>query len=314
MGAKGYSDLQKRTKEIYIEQHKNYSRDKSIFNRFLAVALDPKSYDLPKEFFAGKSVLDAGCGNTGYFQVAMHALGASHITCLDLGTEWMPELEKVMKEHGIPDSALSYREGSTAALPFADESFDFVASNGVLMHLESAIEAEKALCELARVTKKGGLIYAYAGISSPGIVDRYIVPALRKAYQEDSDFRQYIDNITPEQVTSDLLTCFSSAQEFDKSFPPSLQGYIQTLFTLDSATFTQNMLQVPVQLGTVLGFDWIKDKLDRLGFKNIRRVPEKYWVRSDYRKFLAPLHYNRDTRLSKLLYGDGHVKVVAEKL
>ena len=56
------------------------------------MASDPETYDVPSDYFVGKSVLDAGCGNSGYFQVAMKKLGASEITCLDLVTDWISEL------------------------------------------------------------------------------------------------------------------------------------------------------------------------------------------------------------------------------
>jgi ubiquinone/menaquinone biosynthesis C-methylase UbiE len=41
-------------------------------------------------------------------------------------------------------------------MPFKDESFVFVASNGVLMHLETIEMADEAIAELTRVTKKEG--------------------------------------------------------------------------------------------------------------------------------------------------------------
>ncbi len=308
-----YSDVEKRTKEIYISQHRNYSIDKAIFNRFLGVASDPMTYDVSNDFFAGKSVLDAGCGNTGYFQVAMKSLGASKVTCLDLGTSWMDELKQVMQEHCVPDHYVEYVEGSTTSLPFEDESFDFVASNGVIMHLESQEDAAIALSELGRVAKRGGSVYVYTGIEQPGIIDKYIVPALRKAYEEDAEFRGFIDHIDNKKVAEELKTIFSAARNFDESIPQSLIESIDNLFTLDSATFAQNMLQVPCQQGSKLGFDWAKCQLERLGLSNIRRVKERYWMRNDYRKFLAPLHYHREVGIARLLYGGGHVKVIADK-
>ena len=153
-----YSEIEKRTKDIYINQHKKYGIDVSIFQRHFNHAADPKSYDLQVDFFKGKHVLDAGCGNSGYFQVAMHALGARKVTCLDIGTDWQPELKKIVLKHGVPENFCAMVEGSTTRLPFDDEAFDFVTSNGVLMHLESIEMAKTALSELARVTVGGGAI------------------------------------------------------------------------------------------------------------------------------------------------------------
>ncbi len=308
-----YTSLERRTKEIYIEQHKNYAKDKSIFNRFLKVAADPSSYDLPRDFFMGKSALDAGCGNTGYFQVAMSSLGVIRQTCLDLGRDWIPELLSVLKAHGMTENQFDFVEGSTTRLPFEDESFDFVASNGVIMHLETKESAAEAVRELSRVTKKGGRLYVYSGVDEPGLVDRYIAPAFRKAYVENTDFKKFIDEIDPVKVVNELRKAFIDARNIDKTLSKSFIKSIEKLFTLDSTTFIQNVLQVPIQQGTTLGFNWVKKELEANGLYNIRRISERYWIRNDFRKYLAPLHYYRDLEIARLFYGGGHVKVIAEK-
>lgn len=306
-----YSSVERRTKEIYISQHRNFSKDKSIFNRFLNMSSDPKTYDLPKEFFNGISVLDAGCGNTGYFEVAMANLGVANITCLDIGKDWIPDLKQVMQEYSVNN--IDFIEGSTTQLPFDDNSFDFVVSNGVIMHLETLDNARLALKELARVTKPNGYLYVYSGFDSPGIMDRYIIPSLRKAYEEDEIFRNFIDNIDHNKITNELIRSYIEAKKIDNRISNQLIEELGNLFTLDSATFTQNVLQVPIQQGAKLGFDWMKEELNSIGLKNIRRVKEQYWIRNDYRKYLAPLHYFREEGLAKILYGGGHVKVICQK-
>jgi ubiquinone/menaquinone biosynthesis C-methylase UbiE len=307
------SDVEQRTKDIYIEQHKNFTKDERIFQRFLTVALDPSTYDLPAEWFQGKTVLDAGCGNTGYIQVAMHRLGAKKITCLDLGEGWIPELKKVTDKFSIPSSAIEFVSGSTNELPFADNSFDFVISNGVVMHLETIALAEKAMAELTRVAAPGGSVYVYTGVDKAGIVDRYLVPALRQAYVEDDEFRTFVDNINTESVVQQLKECYATAQKFDSELPDVFGELIGALFTLDTATFTQNLLQVPVQQGPQLSQAWAVECMEKLGLKNVRRVKERYWQRNDFRRFLAPLHYRVDLPIPKMLYGNGHVKMIAEK-
>jgi len=312
-GDEVYTELERRTKEIYIAQHKNYTIDKSIFNRFLKNAADPSSYDLPRDFFLNKSVLDAGCGNSGYFQVAMNYLGVAQQTCLDLGKDWIPELLLVLKMYGIAEDEFSFVEGSTTRLPFDDESFDFVASNGVIMHLETEDLARQALRELSRVTKKGGYFYCYSGVDKPGLVDRYISPAFRKAYAENADFKYFIDNIDHKKITKELKKAFADARKIDKTLSKSFIKSIEKLFTLDSTTFIQNALQVPVQQGPTLSFEWVKKELEAIGLSNIRRISDRYWIRNDFRKYLAPLHYYRNLEIARLFYGGGHVKVIAQK-
>lgn len=308
-----YSDVELRTKEIYIEQHKNFTKDQTIFNRFLEVAMSPATYDLPEGWFQGKNVLDVGCGNTGYMQVAMHRLGAKSITCVDIGDDWIPELVKVTTQFNVPRTQIKCFSGSITDLPFKDNSFDFVINNGVIMHLESVDAASQAIRELGRVTARGGSLYIYTGVDKPGLVDRYILPALRQAYTEDAEFRDFVDTIDPADVASQINECFKTGSEKDPRLPAGLGPLLASLFTLDSATFTQNALQVPMQQGPKLSEDWAREQLYKLGMKNIRRVPERYWVRNDIRRYLAPLHYRLDLKIPRMLYGNGHVKMVCEK-
>lgn len=312
---KKYSTIEKLTKKIYISQHKNFSigKDKSIFNRFLNHVKQPSYYGLTKNFFKGKSVLDVGCGNTGFIEVAMYLLGVSNITCVDIGKSWIPHLKKVLATSNVPETLLTYTQGSTTKIPFANSSFDFVISHGVLMHLENINKTKIALKELVRVTKKGGYIYLYTGFDKPGIVDKYILPSLRKAYKEDKNFRYFIDKLDYRKITKNLIECFHSAKRYDKNLNKHFLNLISGLFTIDSETFVKNVLQVPVQQGNLLGFDFIKRELKKLGMKNIRKIPEIYWIRNDFRRFFAPLHYRLDVPLCNILYGGGHVKMICSK-
>jgi ubiquinone/menaquinone biosynthesis C-methylase UbiE len=311
---KKYTEIEKQTKEIYIEQHKAYLKDKELFDRFYQDAVDPARYLQNKEFFKGINVLDAGCGNTAYFEKAMYDLGAKSVTCLDIGAEWQPVLKSALNSLGIKEGFASMVAGSVTEIPLESESFDLVCSNGVIMHLNGLEEAGKAVTEMARVTKKGGKLYLYVGVSRPGIVDRYIVPSLRKAYLEDKEFKYLIDSIRPEEIQSDLEDVLDSAVDNDATISKSHVHEIIKLITLDTTTFLQNMLQVPIQQGPLLGFDWVRNILDQQGFGQIQRIPNKYWIRKDVRKFLAPFHFNSENRLSKIFYGDGHLKIIATKL
>jgi len=307
-----YSDTEIKTKQIYIEQHKNYRRDKSIFQRHLNSAVDLATYDVDSDYFLGKHILDAGCGNTGYFQVAMFRLGARHVTCLDIGDDWKYEMEKVLMDNEIPKEFCDFVDGSTTDLPFPEGSFDFVASNGVIMHLETVEMAKLAISELSRVVRRGGGVYSHIGIDKPGIVDRYIVKSLRQAYKEDEEFKSFIDNITPEGVNNEISSIYKNCEEYDGRLDGAI-CLLATLITLDTTTFWQNMLQVPVQHGPLLSEDWGRYEMERCGLINIRRPKGSYWIRNDFRRFLAPFHFSLESPLAKLFYGNGHVKLIAEK-
>jgi SAM-dependent methyltransferase len=304
-----FTETEERTKAIYIEQHKAYVRDPSIFERFYRVASDPSSYGLEGEYFRGKTVIDVGCGNTAYFQKAMFDLGATHVTCVDIGTGWMPELQSALDGLGVPRSFYTMVSGSAVSLPFPDASFDFVASNGVLMHLESVDAAERAFAEHSRIC--AGTFYLYVGLGR-GIVDTHLLPAVRQAYRDNKDLRDYVDGLTPERLQRDLSDIVTVAKEHDSAIAPALAKAIG-LLTLDTITFWQNVVQVPSQLGLDLTEEWARDQYARHGFGGVRRTPSVYWPRNDIRRFIAPFHFAAGNPVADLLYGGGHVKMIGDR-
>jgi SAM-dependent methyltransferase len=101
-------------------------------------------------WYAGKTVLDAGCGHGRYLR-AFAGLGAQ-VVGLDIGRG--PEAA------GVPldDPSIAVVQGSVLATPFRDQSFDLVFSDGVIHHTP---DAEAAFLELARLVKPGGALYVW---------------------------------------------------------------------------------------------------------------------------------------------------------
>lgn len=102
------------------------------------------------EFFQGKKVLDAGCGN-GRFAYYASKYGAD-VWAIDLG----PAVE-VARRNTEPVSA-QVVQADLHDPPFALESFDFIYSIGVLHHLP---DPEVAFRKLLRFLKPGGEVQIY---------------------------------------------------------------------------------------------------------------------------------------------------------
>jgi ubiquinone/menaquinone biosynthesis C-methylase UbiE len=316
MESSKYSDTEVETRRIYQAQHSKYLNDSVMYERFLRMASDPAYYGLEKRDLQGAVILDAGCGNSGYFQEAMCKHGAKEIHCIDIGDGWIPILQSHLRERfpKMLESLFYFKTGSTTQIPYPDEYFDVVFSNGVLMHLGCVADAEVAMKELARVTKKGGKLFVYSGFDS-GIVHNYLVPALRLAYKEVADFRNFIDNL----LARDLQDSFRyTIRELRSRRDLSLVSFLalnracESLFDEDLSRFFQNVLQVPSQQGRDLGSRWLENQFISLGFDQIQ-FTRSYIHRKNIRKFLAPLHYSKTSGLSKILYGGGHIRGVAQK-
>ena len=108
---------------------------------------------------------------------------------------------------------------------------------------------------MCRVVKKGGALYAYIGYEA-GVIEKYIVPAFRRAYVEDNSFKSLIDNLNEKNLAKIVDGYITFATENDDSLEVlKLQSFMD-LITLDTIKFIQNVLQVPVQNGAVLTSSW----------------------------------------------------------
>lgn len=108
------------------------------------------------KFFAGKKCFDGGCG-TGRFSVAVAKAGASKAVAADIGGRSLAYLEKIRARYGL-DQIEVVRQDVTDLGFFASDSFDFVASNGVLHH---TLRPEQGIIEHLRITCPGGVFWLY---------------------------------------------------------------------------------------------------------------------------------------------------------
>lgn len=116
--------------------------------RLLANSIKPDS-------FAGKRCLDAGCGG-GRASILMLEQGAREVVGVDLSSQNVKTCRSIAKSRGFKNA--SFVRHSLLKLPFPDESFDVVWSNGVLHHTR---DPDRTLAEICRVLKVGGRMWLY---------------------------------------------------------------------------------------------------------------------------------------------------------
>lgn len=102
-------------------------------------------------FFAGKKILDAGCGN-GRFAYYAAKYGAE-VWAIDLG----PAVE-VARKNTANAGDVEVVQADLHKPPFAYETFDFIYSIGVLHHLP---DPEAAFTNLLKYLKPGGEVQIY---------------------------------------------------------------------------------------------------------------------------------------------------------
>ena len=108
-----------------------------------------------------KNVLDAGCG-AGRYAFALKYLGCRHIIGIDISQE---SVQLALRMNPFASNNVVFLQGSALELPFADETFDLIFSNGVLHH---TLSTQKGLNEIFRVLKDPGgcFLYLYGGKDS----------------------------------------------------------------------------------------------------------------------------------------------------
>jgi ubiquinone/menaquinone biosynthesis C-methylase UbiE len=126
--------------------------------------LDALESDFVRRFAEGRDVLEVGCGTGLVLQrVAGFARSAK-------GVDLSPGMLDRARSRG-----LDVYEGSATSLPFPDASFDVACSFKVLAHVP---EIERALSEMARVVRPGGVVIAefYNAWSLRALLKRLLPP------------------------------------------------------------------------------------------------------------------------------------------
>jgi SAM-dependent methyltransferase len=300
------SSVNEQTRIIYHAQHQRIVHDEKAMNRFLNMVQE-EYFQLPEGYFKGVKILDAGCGDTAKILIRFHDFGGKDLTGIDLGTEYIDVARANLQKHGVPDADVKLYSGSVDALPFQDESFDFVCCHGVLLHMANIDQATRAFAELARVTRKGGRLYVVGGVYG-GLIE-HILPGIRDYYQTNSEFKLLIDSVSPETF-GDLFE-FINIEMSKKNQLGVNMSFIKDMFDVDFCTTLQNLIQAPVRLE--LSPEFFNTQYTMHGFNTPMRL-RRYVMRENIRKYLAPLHFQKDHPLSKILYGEGNLELIAIKM
>ncbi|MEL6486428.1 MAG: methyltransferase domain-containing protein [Pseudomonadota bacterium] len=146
----GVMDKSFASREYLAEQEIHSEWEDDFLNSDLEPFYDEAFARLIKSLGAkpGDRILDAGCGY--FFHGSRLARAELQVTGIDFSPAALAAAHAHIAEQELDVELL---EGNLLALPFADSSFPYIASWGVLMHIP---DLETALSELARVLEPGG--------------------------------------------------------------------------------------------------------------------------------------------------------------
>ncbi len=162
----------------------------------------------------GEFVLDAGCG-TGIFTLDILSSG-SKVIGLDLSLPMLERAEKKLKGHPFQIVLADMLN-----LPFPESSFDRVVSVTALEFIE---DGKAAVCELFRVTKRGGrIVVATLNSLSPWALRRRDEIEERESIFKKAIFR------TPDELRSlaPATGVVKTAIHFQKGDDPELAVEIE---------------------------------------------------------------------------------------
>lgn len=300
-------DVHDMTRALYHEIHEREAQNDTMMNRIRAMYTE-EYFGLGNDFFKGKKALDVGCGNTGVLCVRIKEFGAAEVHGVDLGDDWIETATLEMGKHNIKNNFF-FKPGSVLEIPYEDETFDFVSCNGVLVHLADMEEVNNGFKECVRVCKKGG--YFYSSYGRPGgLFEEVIFPALRKYYLENEAFRSVIQNIQP-SLFSETFSKIKKGMKHHTGEDIEFK-FSDNLFDEDFCLFLKNYIEAPTRMVNECSHQFIKKMYADDGFEDVRLL-KRYVERENIRKYFAPLHYDHDDKIAKVLYGEGFAEYIGRK-
>src|SRR6476469_6906094 len=133
----------------YLISERNLERQK-LLGKMLAPVTDRLLSAL--QLRSGSRGLDLGCGMGETTRQLARTLDKPNEI---VGLELNPDLVETAKKLSSVEDDVSFEQGDVSVLEFADNSFDFVFTRYLLMHLA---EPEAVLKEMLRVCKSGGTV------------------------------------------------------------------------------------------------------------------------------------------------------------
>lgn len=294
--------IEKKTREVFHKLHSDQAKDPKIFKRLTGL-LSTEYLEVPEDFFKGKICLDAGCGSNANATYRMLEMGAQKVRAIDLDKTIFKIAPGILKKF---DGKYELKVGSVLRIPYPDESFDFVHCAGVLHH---STDVYKGLSELARVIKKGGMIFI--NLHGKGGIMRDFMGVLREKYKKEKNFRIFVDSLQADNLMEAWDFAINAMHEHGDDFARHIpRKTMAEMFNKDLVLTIKDRIQAPLYTQSTEKeiADWLKGH----GFAKVKRI-SRYPKLHNIRRFLAPFYHRYDNKFARVLFGEGEFQLKAIK-
>lgn len=196
-----------------ISIHEKYSRNKQGFGPWIV-----SQYRLEP----GMAVLELGCGTGGMWTGVTLPEG-----CRVTLTDFSAGMLEAARSHTAHLQGASYRQVDAQDIPFADGSFDAVIANMMLYHVP---DIRRALLEIRRVLRPGGLFYA-ASYGEHGVVEA-VADMLDMRLEGNHRFTLQNGGEQLRSVFSQV-SCQRYEDALDVTDPADLVAYLRSMTSMD---------------------------------------------------------------------------------
>lgn len=295
--------IEKQSRKIFDKLHIAQATDRKIFHRLTAL-LTTEYLKVPKNFFAGRICLDAGCGSNANATFSMLKMGAKKVYAFDLDKSVFKTAPRLLEKF---NGRYELSVGNVLKIKYPDEFFDFTHCAGVLHHTTNPYQGLK---ELARVTKKGGMLFI--SVYGKGGIVKDFERFLRDKYTSDPEFKKFIDNLNAGYLLDMWEWIVSSMAEHGDDIGKKIPKFlIKKMFNEDLILTIKDRVTAPLyhQLTEKELREWLKES----GFAKIERL-KRYPTQNNIRKFLNPFYFQYNHKYSRILYGEGMPQLKAIKV
>ncbi len=136
-----------------------------------------QAHAVARRLSPGADVLEVAPG-PGYFAIELAQLGTFRIVGVDISRSFVAIAAENAQQAGV---AVDFRHGDVSALPFPDQSFDFVYCSAAFKNFAEPV---RALNEMHRLLRPGGeaLVVDLRSDASIHEIDRYLLESGRAGF------------------------------------------------------------------------------------------------------------------------------------